>query len=43
MVEALDCMRDAAEVYREGGNTYWLPIAERRIRDIDAQLAAMRS
>jgi tetratricopeptide (TPR) repeat protein len=43
MAEALGCMRDAAEVYREGGNTYWLPIAERRIRDIDAQLAAMRS
>jgi tetratricopeptide (TPR) repeat protein len=43
MVEALDCMRDAAEVYRDGGNTYWLPIAERRIGEIDAQLAALRS
>ena len=42
MAEALGCMRGAAEVFREGGNTYALPIAERRIEEIEAQLAAMR-
>jgi hypothetical protein len=43
MAEALGCMRDAAAVYRESDNTYWLPIAERRIEEIAAQLAALRS
>ena len=42
MAEALDCMRNAAAVYRDGGNSYWLPIAEQRIREIEAQLAAMQ-
>jgi len=40
LVGALDRMRDAAEVYREGGNSYWLPIAEKRIAEIEADLAA---
>jgi hypothetical protein len=43
MAEALDCMRNAAEVYREGGNTYWLPIAEQGIEEFAAQLAGLRS
>ncbi len=40
LVDALGRMRDAAEVYREGGNSYWLPIAERRIAAFEAALAA---
>ena len=39
--EAIACMRDAAEVYRQGNVTYWLPIAERRVREMEAALAAM--
>ncbi len=35
-------MRGAAEVYRHAGNTYWLPIAEQRASEIEAQLTAMR-
>ncbi len=42
MAEALTCMRNAALVYREGNNTHWLPIAERRITAIEAALAAMQ-
>jgi hypothetical protein len=42
LADALSCMRSAAEVHREGGNTYWLPIAEQRIGEIEAALAAMR-
>jgi len=40
LVDALGRMRDAAEVYRQGGNSYWLPIAERRIAAFEARLAA---
>ena len=39
--EAISCMRDAAEVYREGNVTYWVPEAERRVREMEAALAAM--
>jgi tetratricopeptide (TPR) repeat protein len=42
LADALACMRNAAEVYRESGNTYWLPVAEQRIGEIEAALAAMR-
>jgi len=42
MAEALACMRGVADVYREAANTYWLPIAERRINEIEAQLATMQ-
>ena len=41
LVEAIGCMRVAAEVYREGDVTYWLPVAERRVREMEAALAAM--
>jgi hypothetical protein len=41
MVEAIAAMRDAAEVYREGNNSYALPIAERRIGEMEAELAVM--
>ena len=39
--EAIACMRDAAAVYREGNVTYWLPVAERRVGEMEAALAAM--
>ncbi len=41
IVEAIDCMRDAAQVFREGGNTHWLPFAERRITELQAVLSKM--
>jgi hypothetical protein len=31
MEEALTCMRSAVEVYQQGKETYWLPIAQRRV------------
>ncbi len=40
--EALDCMRGAVAVYRQAGNSYWLPIAERRASEIEAQLRQSR-
>ena len=43
MAAAITAMRGAAEVYREGGNTYWLPIAEDSIRRMEAELAALRA
>ncbi len=42
MAEALGSMRNAAEVCRESGNTYRLPIIELRISEIEAVLAVMR-
>ena len=39
--EAIACMRDAAEVYREGNVTQWLPEAEQRVAEMEAALAAM--
>ncbi|HVC63458.1 MAG TPA: hypothetical protein VND19_24225 [Acetobacteraceae bacterium] len=39
--ETLDRMRGAAD--RQAGNTYRLPIAEQRISEIEAALAALRS
>ncbi len=35
-------MHGAAEVYREAGNAYWLPVAEERIIDVETELAAMK-
>jgi tetratricopeptide (TPR) repeat protein len=42
MAEAIVCLRDAALVYREGGNSHWLPVAERRITKLEAALAGMK-
>ena len=42
MTEAIGAMRDAAQVYREGGNGYWLPVAERRIGEMEAAFAGMK-
>ncbi len=40
LAQALGHMRGAAEVYRDGGNSYWLPIVEQRIAAFEADLAA---
>jgi tetratricopeptide (TPR) repeat protein len=42
LAQALACMRGAAEVYRHAGNTYWQPVVERRVGEIEARLAALR-
>ena len=42
MAAALEAMRGAAEVFRQAGDSYWLPIAEQRVAGIEGQLAAMR-
>jgi hypothetical protein len=34
-------MRSAAVVYREGHVSSWLPVAEKRITEMKAQLASM--
>ena len=39
--EAIACMRVAADIYRDGNVTYWLPEADRRVREMEAALAAM--
>jgi hypothetical protein len=36
-------MRGAAEVYRDGHITQWLPKAERRIAEMKAELARMKT
>ncbi|HXY99525.1 MAG TPA: tetratricopeptide repeat protein [Stellaceae bacterium] len=41
MQEALTCMRGAAEVYRQAGDNYWRPVAEKRVTELEAQLAKM--
>ena len=41
MTEAIASMRNAAEVYRQGNVTYWLPIAEQGIAAMEAALAKM--
>ena len=41
MADAIGCLRDAAQVYREGGNSYWQPIAEQEIMTLEAELAKM--
>ena len=41
MTEAITSMRNAAAVDREGNNTYWGPIAERRVTEMEATLAKM--
>lgn len=41
MTEAIAAMRKAVEVYREGNDSYRLPIAERRIAKMEAELQKM--
>jgi hypothetical protein len=42
MEEALACMRSAVEVYQQGGVNYWLPIGQRRVIEMEAELLALR-
>jgi hypothetical protein len=42
MDEALVCMRNAVEVYQQGGVSYWLPIGQRRVAEMEVDLADLR-
>ena len=42
MEEALTCMRSAVEVYQQGNETYWLPIAQGRVTEIEAELVELQ-
>src|ERR1700734_3105063 len=39
MEEAVESMRGAVEVYQQAGEGYWLPIAQRRVMELQAKLA----
>lgn len=41
--EALVSMRGAVEVYQQAGEGYWLPIARRRVAELEAELAEMQA
>ena len=41
--EALASMRGAVDAYQQAGEGYWLPIAQRRIAEMEAELAEMRA
>jgi Tetratricopeptide repeat len=41
--EALACMRGAVDAYQQVGEGYWLPIAQRRIAEMEAELAEMKA
>ena len=41
--EALASMRGAVEVYQQAGEGYWLPIAQRRVAELEAELAEMQA
>ena len=40
--EAVACMRNAVDVFKEGGDSYWLPIAENRIKEMQASVDFMK-
>jgi hypothetical protein len=40
--EALASMRGAVDAYQQAGEGYWLPIAQRRIAEMEAELAEMK-
>ena len=42
MEEALTCMRGAVEVYQQGKETYQLPIAQRRVTEMEAELLELQ-
>ena len=42
MNEALTCMRAAAEVYQQSGDAYWLPIAQSRVTEMEAELLKLQ-
>jgi hypothetical protein len=41
MAEALTCMRNAVEVYQQS-NAYWLPKAQRRVTEMEAELVDLQ-
>ena len=42
MEEGLTCVRSALEVYEQGKVTYWLPIAQRRVTEMQAELVELQ-
>jgi hypothetical protein len=42
MQEALASLRGAIEVYRQAGVTYWRPMAEARLRELEAELPKLK-
>jgi tetratricopeptide (TPR) repeat protein len=42
MAEALACMRNAVGVYQQSEESYWLPIAQHRITEMEAELVELQ-
>ena len=42
MAEALTCMRNAVGVYQESKESYWLPVAQHRITEMEAELVELQ-
>ena len=42
MEEAIKSMSEAVEAYQQAGEGYWLPIAQKRVTEMQAELAALR-
>jgi tetratricopeptide (TPR) repeat protein len=42
MREAITCMRAAADGYEKVGETYWLPKAQQRVAEMNAELSKMQ-
>ena len=42
MEEAVRSMCDAVEVYQQAGAGHWLPIAQKRVAEMQAELAELK-
>ncbi len=42
MEEAIESTRGAVEAYQQAGEGYWLPIAQKRVTKMQAELAALK-
>ena len=42
MREAITCMEGAAAEYQKAGETYWLPRAQRRIAEMNADMSELQ-
>jgi hypothetical protein len=42
MEEAVLSMRDAVEVYQQARSGYWLPIAQKRVAEMQAEMAELK-
>lgn len=40
--EAVESTRGAIEVYQQAGESYWLPIAQKRVIEMQAELTGLR-